>query len=278
MNFVDDSFQRISSAIEPGQRLIFSLRNFGDCLHTSIAVNHYAKTHNVIWALSERYIDEFKHIGVPRIGLVHDATLSERQALIRRLVDAKYDGIYPCTGDVGWKDGPSIADAFLFNAGVNNLSVPRKPLIPIGPEDHMFARQFLKKHDLSDRSFICLEYHSYTLSEPPHSIPPVAFWNDILKDAHRRVVFIAAGDIEPLSYGTDARGVTFRQAKALIWHSKFFMGIGAGLTVLATSDGLNMPLYEVGVSWPHSVRGCGYYKARSLPIHRGALLEVINSA
>ena len=75
MNLIERSKEIIKKVVDgykwPIKDTIFieGLKNFGDCLHVSMIVNHYRKTNpssHIVWAISEKYFDlSAVHLTVP---------------------------------------------------------------------------------------------------------------------------------------------------------------------------------------------------------------------
>lgn len=245
--------------------LIQSVKQFGDVLHASMVVNHYNHafpSRKILWIISENYLDAFKyHEGCDIIGVPHQLSMDDRRQLLKEL-QKNYDIICPLCGISGWAPGvKNIASAVLNNAGIKKLSVPRKTILNIGEEDIQWAKEFKEKHKLPD-DFITLEYYSYTLSQPPHNATwSINKYNKFLSKINYRTVFIASDKEPKLSRGVDARGCTWRQAKALIKSSKAFVGCGSGLTMVAASNNMNTPIFEINIGDSISMKGCGYFES-----------------
>jgi ADP-heptose:LPS heptosyltransferase len=262
MNLVDKSIEILTDAYNRNNEpiLIKSTRNMGDCLHVSIAVSHYKKLNpkrNVVWAISEKYVDTFKYFKHPSeiVGLPHDLTLENRQKVTRHM---KHLGIIsPCVGVSGENYGGSIADQFLVNAKIQSLSVPRKPILPIGVEDIDWAKQFITKRALA--KFICLEYNSFSIGRNlVGGIWPIEYYEEFLQKIDIPVVWIGHDGAPKFKHGIDARGISWRQAAALIKLSNLFIGSGSGLTMVAASRDVDQKIIEVGIGRHISMIGCGY--------------------
>jgi len=171
--------------------------------------------------------------------------------------------IRPLVGIWGWNVGGSIADNMFHNAGITALHVPRKPLLPVGIEDYAWSDEILRNYNLVGRKYGVLEYNSYSLSGPPHNaIKPPSWYNEMLSKVKYPVVFTGGKNDPPLNYGIDLRGCTFRQAKVMIMRSKLMVGCGSGLTMVACSDGVNVPIIELGIGPAISMNSCRYGKSK----------------
>jgi hypothetical protein len=248
-----------------------TLKMFGDTLHGSIVVAHYNVVKppgtKLVWGLSERYAKEYKEFLAcdVKLPLPHDLSNQDRVDLaqaVEALPNVK-KVVRPLVGIWGWNMGGSIADNVFHNAGINNLQVPRTPLLPVGIEDYAWSDDVLRSHKLVGRGYGVLEYNSYSLSGPPHNaIQPPSWYNEMLAQVKHPIVFTGGKGDPPLKYGIDLRGCTFRQAKVMIMRSRLMVGCGSGLTMVACSDGVNVPLIELGIGQTISMNGCRYGKSK----------------
>lgn len=250
---------------------IQTLKMFGDTLHGSIVTAHYYKTKpkniKLIWGLSERYIKEYDEFLLCdyKVALPHDLQHQDRVNLARKIENLPniQKVIKPLVGVWGWNISGSIADNVFHNAQIKNLSIPRKPILPVGIKDYAWSDNILKSKKLLGRKYGVLEYNSYSLSGPPHNaIKSIKWYNKMLSMVHYPVIYVGGKNDPPLKYGTDLRGCTFRQAKVMIMRSKLMIGCGSGLTMVACSDGVGTPLIELGIGDTISMRGCGYGNGR----------------
>lgn len=247
-----------------------TLKMFGDTLHGSIVVSHYAQEKpddaKLVWGLSEKYIKEYDEFLIcTKIGLPHNLTNQQRVGLARKIeaLPNVKKVIKPLVGIWGWNISGSIADNVFHNAGIKKLSVPRKPQLPVGIQDYAWSDSVLIGNNLVKRPYGVLEYNSYSLSGPPHNaIKPIDWYNKMLSKIRYPIVYIGGKDDPPLEHGVDLRGCTFRQAKVMIMRSKLMIGCGSGLTMVSCSDGVNVPLMELGIGETISMSGCGYGKGK----------------
>jgi hypothetical protein len=173
--------------------------------------------------------------------------------------------IRPLVGIWGWKVSGSIADNVFHNAEIEKLAVPRRPVFPVSIEDYAWADQIMVAEDLVRRKYGVLEYNSYSLSGPPHNaVKPTSWYNKMLSKVKHPIVYTGSKKDPPLAYGIDLRGCTFRQAKVMIKRSNLMIGCGSGLTMVACSSDMNVPLLELGIGPPISMRGCGYGEGKIL--------------
>jgi hypothetical protein len=256
-----------------------TLKMFGDTLHGSIVVAHYNQTKpanvKLVWGLSERYIKEYdEYLSCDhKIAIPHGLSNPDRVKLAREAekLPNVQRVIKPLVGVWGWHIGGSIADNVFHNAGIQKLAVPRKPILPVGIQDYAWADDVMRSKKLVGRKYGVLEYNSYSLSGPPHNaIKPIAWYNKMLSMVKYPIVFIGGKKDPKLKYGTDMRGCTFRQSKILIQRSKLMIGCGSGLTMVACSDGVNVPLIELGIGHTISMGGCGYGKSQIIRRGSGA--------
>jgi len=239
---------------------------FGDTLHGSIVVAHYCKTKpggiSVVWGISERYIHEYdEFIVCNKLSLPHNMSMEERVNLIKaaeKLPNVK-KAIRVLVGEWGWNTAGSISDNMFFNAGIHKLSVPRTPMLPVGIQDYSWSDQIMWKYCLDKTKYGVLEYNSYSLSGPPHNaIRSVDWYNEMLSKVVFPIVYTGGLNDPQLKFGIDLRGCTFRQAKVMIMRSKLMVGCGSGLTMVACSDSVSVPVLELGIGPSISMAGCGY--------------------
>lgn len=265
MNLVDKSIELITDAYNRHNEplLIKSTRNMGDCLHTTVIINHYKTLNpkrNIVWAISEQYVDAFKYFKYPVeiVGLPHDMTLENRQKVTRHL---KHLGlISPCVGVTGENWGNNIAEQFFINAKIQTLAVPRKPILPFGDKDIAWANEFVNRHKLD--KFISMEYNSFSFDRRPvGGIWPLENYAKFLELIDIPVVWIGHQGAPKFKHGIDGRGCTWRQAAALMKMSSLFLGSGSGLTMVAASRDVDRKIVEINIGRPVSMAGCGYSKS-----------------
>jgi hypothetical protein len=244
--------------------VIEMLRMLGDVLHSTLVVRHYRKVtdHAIVWAIGERYAEEFStwtpaDLGPHVIAPLPDAPWYPADAPYRKawVYEAKkLRGVaraFGCGVHPWGCPHPNIVDAILRNAGITKLASTRRPTFPITDEDRSWAVRFIERHGLSG-GFVTLEYVSYSLGSQPSS-----WYEGLVQALGVPVVALGASDDPPVAGAIDGRGTTFRQAKALMNRSRVFVGCGSGLSVIAASIGSEMPTLEL-VS-PHiSMEGLGY--------------------
>jgi hypothetical protein len=254
---------------------IEGLRNFGDCLHVSMIVNHYRKVYpksHIIWAISEKYFEQFETytVGIPCVifPLPHDLTPGDRQEIKKWSSGLGFfKTIFPCVAVSGWTQSGNIIDNMLFNADIKELKVPRKPVFPHEITDYQWHDQFIIKNKLLNRPYIALEYNSYTLSKPPHNVTwSVDIYNKMLSKFIIPVIYMGSASDPKLNYGFDARGCTWRQAKIIIQRARAMIGCGSGLSVLSACGDIKTPLVEINIGDPLSMKSC-YGKQSAQSIH-----------
>jgi hypothetical protein len=247
--------------------IIESTKQMGDALHNSIIVRHYRKmypTRDIIWLVSERYIDPFKYYkyATSIVGLPHELTLDDRRELCKTL-RAKFEVLAPCVGVSGEHTFGSIANQFFYNAKIKSLMVPRRPVLPLGEEDTQFAQEFRRIHTL--KRFICLEYNSFSFERKVKGgIWPLEYYQEFLDRVKAPVVWLAHNDAPAFKHGIDGRNTTWRQAAALIKSSNLFIGCGSGLTMVASTEGIETPILEVNIGPTITMKGCGYKNSTDL--------------
>lgn len=262
---------------------IEGLRNFGDCLHVSMVVNHYRKAFpdkHIIWAVSERYFEQFESfaIKVPCIifPLPHGLEPSDRQEI------KKWSGglgffkvVCPCVAVSGWTQAGNIVDNVLFNAGIKELKVPRKPVFLHEITDYQWHDKFIIGNKLLNKPYIALEYNSYTLSKPPHNATwSTDMYNQMLSKFGVPVIYMGSASDPKLDYGFDARGCTWGQAKVIIMRSRLMLGCGSGLSVLSACGDVKTQLIEINIGDPLNMRNC-YGKQNAQSVHTQKYDQVI---
>ena len=280
MSDLEEGQARIAQAIAQaraayGRNVIFveHLRNFGDCMHSTVVIRHYRKVIpdcTIVFGVSERYASEFDTLkNTPEgphfvVGLPHgpqfpdDGPLRVAWTRYAATLPGVYKVVTPSVHPYGWACG-TIVDAVLHNAGIKKLEVPRRPILPIDIADYAWADQFMRHYQLTG-PYITMEYISYSLK--PHSID---WYTDVVRQLRVPVVALA-GKGDPLVPGMiDARGCTYRQAKVLIMRSKCFVGCSSGNGLLAVSEGCETPMVEVAE--PHMThKAVGYLSQRPYEI------------
>lgn len=258
--------------------IIESTKQMGDAIHNSIVVRHYRKmypTRNIIWLLSEKYIEPFKYYkhATSIVGLPHGLTLDDRRELCKSL-RTKFEVLAPCVGVSGEHTFGSIANQFFYNAKIKSLMVPRRPVLPLGEEDIQFAQEFRKKHNL--KRYICLEYNSFSFERKiKGGIWPLEYYQEFLDRIKVPVIWLAHSDAPALKHGIDGRNTTWRQAAALIKISNLFIGCGSGLTMVASTEGIETPILEVNIGPSITMKGCGY--KNSIDLHKQTPTTLINN-
>ena len=260
---------RIREAISQCRKpviLVEMHRMFGDILHSTLVVRHFRKTtpNAVVWAISERYAETFATFTPEKLGPHLIVPLPElpdfpkdgpyrvrwvkKARELPRVKRAVGCGVHPW----GWKSG-SIVDAILLNAGIQKLGWTRAPCLPISVEDQAWAKDFIKSHPVPG-PFVALEYRSVSLGSRP-----VSWYQKLVRNLPVPVVAIGGTRDPKVPGAIDARGCTFRQAKALICRADAFVGCGSGLSVLAASRGCDPPAIEL-IDHHLSMPALGYRK------------------
>lgn len=240
------------ASLSPPVVIVEMHRQLGDVLHSTIVMRHIRAAHptaKLVWAISEAYGQTFEHFTPAELG-------PHAFALLPKLPDWPADGQYrirwvrqaqSLPGVIrsfgcgvhpwGWKRG-SIVDAILENSGITSLAVPRRPWLPITPEDVAFADRFLAERGLS--RYVAMEYSSYSLQ-----LPPPEWYAEFVSRVQVPVVAIAGQAFPTVPGSIDGRATTFRQAKALIARSSCFLGGCSGLSVIAAAHGCEQPVVEI---------------------------------
>ena len=268
---IDDIIKSITTKVIGNVILIKSHSMMGDILHHSIIVRHYRKVypdHKILWYMSNKYLEAFKYYPYASeiVGLPEKLTLNDRQILYSRLYNILGDKLISgCVGVRGWNGPGSIADNFFLNAKIKKLAVPRRPVLPLGPEDHEWAKAFRKQHGL--KNFACMEYNSFSFERKiKGGIWPLEYYEEFLERAKFPIVWLAHQDAPTFKNGIDGRQSSWRQAAALIKTANLFIGCGSGLTMVAATEGIDTPIMEVNIGSTITMRGCKY--KNSFDLHK----------
>jgi ADP-heptose:LPS heptosyltransferase len=149
---------------------------------------------------------------------------------------------------------PVISHQFFSNAKINlnEMLGDKKLNIPVSDEDKKFADDYLR-----GRKSIALEYVSYSHTPFWKFEDFKAFVKLMKNNGFELITF--AGPNEDLIPGTlDGRGVSWRKTVAIIAKCKYMVGIGSGITMLATAARPTPAIIELGVSDSISMTSCGY--------------------
>lgn len=257
MNQVEQAgHDAIAQAVESvgGRAIVIEQhRNFGDVLHSTVVVRQFrlaCPDQHVVWAIDEKYADTFSTFNEAQLGPHAIARLpalppfpDDGPYRIRWVHQAKQlpgvDQAFGCgVHPWGWRGG-SIVDGILANAGIVNLIVPRRPWLPLLPEDIDAAQRFIVGHGL-EGGFVAIEYNSYSLK-----LPDPSWYSQVVRLLNMPAVALAGPKDPELSGARDGRTLSFRQAKALLRVASCFLGSGSGLGVLAASNGCEQPVVEL---------------------------------
>lgn len=249
----NDAIAAAVGSLPPPVIVVEQHRNFGDILHATIVIRQLRAVlsdRSVVFAVSEQFTDALRYFDVIALG-------PHQLAALPRLSPYPADGPYRVSWVVaartlpgveraigvgvhpwGWRGG-SIVDGVLANADVGPLVVPRRPCLPVSPDDVVSARALLVRWGIAPSSYVALEYRSFS-AEPL----PVAWWAAFVRELGIPVVAIAHGDAPQLVGAIDARGTSLREAKSLIADAACFVGCGSGLSVLAAAIGCETRVVE----------------------------------
>lgn len=257
----------IRSAVARSDRpsiVIEMTRQLGDILHSTVVVRQFRvnhPTHHIVMAIGSCHASTFSTFTPDALGPHSFAQLPDlpaypqdgpyrvhwvRETNKLQNVRAFGCGVHPW----GWPGG-SITDAILLNAGLDRLTIERRPCLPLSLEDETFATSFIAKNGLGN-GFIALEYHSVTIQPRP-----TQWFVELIRHIRLPVVSLAHPDAQHVTGTVDGRSTTFRQAKALIARSQCFIGAGSGLSVVAASLGCTQPIVEL-VTPNLSIPAIGY--------------------
>jgi len=276
-----------AAVLRAGSPVVFveMLRQFGDVLHSTIVVRHIRKSEpdvKVVWAIMEPYVESFEpfvesslgpHEIVPLpVTKPHPLDCPYRISWVRRAALLKgVKRAFGCgVGTWGWKSG-SIVDAVFDNAGIRELSVERRPWLPVDDDDRLFGDEFVETHHLGD-GFVTLELAGYSIEIPQLT----SLWfEQLIHDIRLPVVVLGLSRDGPLPSGAiDGRDITLRKSKVLIQRSSCFVGRGSGLSVLAATNGCEQPVVEV-VGREISMVGIGYRRADDRHVHAFPTINLV---
>lgn len=236
--------------------LVVQNRNFGDTLHSSVIVRHYKSLGNkIIWAMSEKFVGEHRlnPYADKIVGLPHACErwgCSYRTRLQKHVDDMFKMVIVPFGKFRKSAFLPDVASMYFDAAGIQKLSVPRRPIFATNNNDKHRSRML-------QFDYVFIE-HVHTRRE--WDIEGIRRVMNIIK---LPVVYSGSMNDPELPGGIDHRGCTFREAKELIKRAKVFVGCGSGLSMIAASEGIRTPMIEVGVRF--TIAASGYRKTISVP-------------
>lgn len=242
--------------------------NLGDSTNATPIAKHYKLKYpnsSIVFLTKENYLNAYELnkdfdliFGLPS-GLNPQDRIKVGEHIMKNFDDIEFKlcpSIFPY-GEV-WKSHawslPVISHQYFHNAKINlnEMLGDKKLNIPISDDDNKFADEFIK-----GRKCVGLEYMSY--SHTP-------FWK--YNDFRNFVVLIKNNGLESITFagtneslipGTiDGRGLSWRRTVAVISKCRYMVGIGSGITMLATASRPTPSIIELGVSDSISMTACGY--------------------
>jgi hypothetical protein len=246
---------------------IESLKNFSDVLHCTVIAKHFRNTfrkHMVVMGISDKYSDSFdifaNRAAVVVVPMPHEATKEDRIKWIEHCKQIGFARVI--TPLFGNNDKKCIIDNIISNAGIKNLSVIKRPLLPHDVSDYRWNDNFLRNHNLAKTPYVFLEYRNSNSK----NIWPIEKYESLIKKINHPVIYTGSLDDPKLSVGIDARGCTWRQAKVFIERSSYFIGCGGDINVLACCEGLKTSIIEVNVGNSLSAKSNYGIKVMSISI------------
>jgi hypothetical protein len=155
---------------------------------------------------------------------------------------------------------PVISHQFFSNAKINlsEMLGDKKLNIPVSNDDNKFADEFIK-----NRRCIGIEYISYSHT-PFWKFENFVDFVKLMKNGGLESITFA-GTNEGLIPGTiDGRGMSWRRTVAVLSKCRYMVGIGSGITMLATAARPTPAIIELGVSESISMKSCGYAHGHNL--------------
>jgi len=256
---------------KPQKILIEQNRNLGDTLHLIPVIRHYRRKFPeaaIAFVIGKAYANAHAYNpDVDKIFMIPTYGPKERIQLRREII--KYDhldhiiapSIFPYASI--WKElvwsYPNIADQYLANSGIKD----RKPLggrrlrVFYDESDKKWAQDFWKKHKLTRKKTVALEYYSYS-GQPTWTQPKIKAMTIRLKHHKIRCISFAGKNEKALPGTIDATGTSWRRTVALLEMCGAFCGVGSGLTMLAAACEKQPAILELNVSHSITMKGCGY--------------------
>jgi ADP-heptose:LPS heptosyltransferase len=281
MNLLIDSYNIINKAVEFLRKsngspkvLMKIYGNLGDSTNATAIAKHYKlKYPNCVIAFVTKnlYLNAYELnkdfdaiFGLP-IGLNPQERIKNGEYITNNFNDVDFrlcPAVFPF-GEV-WNTHawslPAISHQFFSNAKiiVSEMLGDRKLNIPVSDEDLKFANEFIK-----NKRCIGIEYVSYSHTPFWKYTDFINFVKLMKNNGIESITF--AGTNEGLIPGTmDGRGMSWRRTVATLSKCKYMIGIGSGITMLATAARPTPAIIELGVSSSISMTSCGYGTSHNL--------------
>jgi hypothetical protein len=274
LSTVDSAVDYLRKSSGSPKILIEIYGNFGDSTNSTAIIKHYKLKYpnsKAVFLTKNNYLNAYelnkdfdKIFGLPN-GLNPQERIKIGQYIVNNFNDIEFKlcpSVFPYS-EV-WKSHiwsyPVISHQFFSNAKINlsEMLGDKKLNIPVSEDDNKFASDFI-----NNRKCIALEYTSYSLT-PFWSINDFIVFSSIMKNNGFSLISFA-GSNEGIIPGTiDGRGMTWRRTAAIISKCRYMVGIGSGITMLATAARPTPAIIELGVSDSISMTACGYANSHVL--------------
>lgn len=268
MIIIDKAVEHLRKLKGSPKILIEIYGNFGDSTNATAIARHYKLKYQncrIVFLTKDNYINayelnrDFDALFALPSGLSPQERIKIGDYIMSNFSDIEFKlcpSIFPY-GEV-WRSHkwslPVISHQFFSNAKIDlkEMLGDKKLHIPISNDDEKFADNFI-----NGRKCICLEYVSYS-HEPFWKLNDFKDFVHLMKNnGFESITF--AGPNEGIIPGTiDGRGVTWRRTVAIMARCRYMVGIGSGLTMLATAARPTPAIIELGVSDSISMTSCGY--------------------
>lgn len=269
MHVIDEAVKFLRISKKCPKILIEIYGNLGDSTNATAIIKHYKlKYPNSIVAFLTKntYVNAYelnkdfdKIFGLPS-GLNPQERIKVGEYIVNNFNDIEFrlcPSVFPYS-EV-WKTHvwslPVISHQFFSNAKINlgEMLGDRKLNIPVSDDDIKFANNFV-----GNKKCIALEYVSYSHT-PFWNVEDFRTFVKLMKNNGFELITFAGPNEGLISDSTiDGRGVSWRRTVAIIAKCRYMVGIGSGITMLATAARPTPAIIELGVSDSISMTSCGY--------------------
>jgi len=289
MSTIDGAVNFLRASKGSPKILIEIYGNLGDSTNATAIVKHYKLKYPnsvVAFLTKNSYVNAYelnkdfdKVFGLPS-GLNPQERIKVGQYIVNNFSDIEFrlcPPVFPY-GEV-WKTHawslPVISHQFFSNAKINldEMLGDRKLNIPVSDDDVKFANDFV-----GDKKCIALEYVSYSHT-PFWKVDDFKTFVKLMKNNGFESITFAGPD-EGLIPGStlDGRGISWRRTVAIMAKCRYMVGIGSGITMLATAARPTPAIIELGVSDSISMTACGYALSHVLKCGPNDVAEYIMNA
>ncbi len=288
LSIVDKAVEFLRSSNKSIKILIEIYGNLGDSTNSTAIVKHYKIKYPdscVVFLTKNYYLNAYElNKDFDKVfGLPSDLNPQERIKIGEHIMNNYNDinlklcpSVFPYSAV--WKTHvwsfPVISHQFFHNAKINigEMLGDRKLNIPVSDDDIEYANKFI-----NNKKCIGLEYISYS-HEPYWNIDKFTEFAKLMKNRGFELISFA-GPNESIIKGTiGANGMTWRRTVAVLSKCRYVIGIGSGITMLATAARPTPTIIEIGVSDSISMKSCGYANSHVLKCDPINVAEYIMNA